>query len=177
MRAVFVLLLAVAALASLVPAVTAESAAPPRNLTLIAVYNDSQCSQHMGNRYEPNPSSPECVADPYHLPINSIIFQCDTAYNLTSLRYTAYDHTSHCDNAPLVNLVSLAPAHSCAPILATYMGMTQIKYARITCREEGGSGLDAAAAVARQPSASKQHTATSSIAELVNSKRFNELFA
>jgi len=155
MRAVFVLLLAVAA----------QSAAPPRNVTHVAFYNDSECSQHVRDIYEPNLPSPKCVPHPYDTRNVSIIFQCSTAHNLTSVRYTWYNHTEQCDHAPELTYASLAPAHSCAPMLQTYQGDTQIVYARIRCGVERGSSLDATAAVAHQLAA------LSSIAELIKSKR------
>ena len=179
MRAVYVLLLAVVALAFVAPVVTAQPP-PPRNGSWIAMFNDSDCHHHIHNMVVPLPSSSKCVPEHYRHHNESATFQCTTANNQTDLSFNFYNNTATCDNTAVVSYESSAPAHTCAPIKLTYEGQSLTLYGHIRCEDERESVLSDAAATARFLMASKPQPAEvkSGLTELLERKyRASKLIA
>ena len=137
MRAVFVVLLAIVALAFLASRVTGEQRG--LNYSRIDFYKDAACTQPDGSDNVTLPSSSKCVAEPSHSGHNvSMIFQCNTANNQTDLKLDLYNATVACDNAPLLTLQSSAPAQTCAPMIGTFEGMRVRLYGYIQCEDDSG---------------------------------------
>ena len=181
MRAIFILLLVVVALAVLTPMVSASAPPHPHhNGSHINFFNDSDCTNHIHTMEVPLPSSTDCVPEHHHHHNESVVFQCTTANNQTDLSFSFYNGTDTCDGTALLSYSSSAPAHTCAPITLTLGGETATLYAHIRCANESESTLSAAANVARQLiAATRKPAAPHSFADLITSKRFHtsKLFA
>ena len=138
MRAVFIVLLAVVALACLATSVTGEQRG--LNYSRIDFFLDAACTQPDGTSNITLPSSSKCVAEPPHGGYNvSMIFQCNTANNQTDLKLDLYNATAACNRAPLLTLQSSAPAKTCAPIIGTLEGMRVRLYGYIQCEDDSSS--------------------------------------
>jgi len=108
--AVFCVLLALCALALCV------SAQPPRHESIIIMFNDSSCTQHLRTERVMQPSSAKCEPEEFRGHNMSTVFECDTdvSTNITKLMQNVYNGTENCDNTAIISLSSTATAHTLA---------------------------------------------------------------
>ena len=155
MRAVFVLLLAIVALAFVAPLVSAQPP-PPRNGSFINFFNDSTCHHHIHTELIPLPSSTKCVPEHFRHHNESTVFECSTANNQTDLTWNVYNATAQCDNTAIISYSSSAPSRTCAPIQLTFEGQAFTAYGHIRCEDERESALSAMMEAARQMAPKKE---------------------
>jgi len=173
MRAVFVLLLAIVAVAFFAPMVSAQP--PPRNGSFIAFFNDSACTHHIRNEEIPLPSSSKCVPEHFRRHNESTIFECVTANNQTDLTWNIYNDTAACDNTALISYSSSAPAHTCAPIQLSFEGQAFTAYGHVRCEEDRESRLSDMLAAARQMAPKKAEAEESVVTKLTKKFRVKSL--
>jgi len=130
MRAVVAFCVFMALAAFVLQAVNAQ---PPRHESIIIMYNDSACTQHLRTERIPLPSSTKCEVEEFRMHNMSSVFECDTANNVTHLIQQVYNNTLMCDNTPVVAITSAAPAHTCAAISVTYEGQKSLVYGHVEC--------------------------------------------
>jgi len=133
MRSVYVFV-AVMALVALALSVSAQP--PPRHESIIILFNDSACTQHVRTERVMEPSSNKCEVDQGPRGNFSNIFECDTVNNVTRLIQQVYNGTVSCDNTPIIAMASAAPAHTCAPIAVTFEGQKAQLYGHVECAPE-----------------------------------------
>jgi len=148
MRAVYVLLLAIVAVAFFAPLASAQPP-PRRNDSFINFFNDSSCMHHIHTEVIPLPSSSKCVPEHFRQHNESTIFECVTANNQTDLTWNVYNGTAACDTTPLISYSSSAVARTCAPIMLTFEGQSFTAYGHVRCEEESESSLSAQLKAAR----------------------------
>ena len=132
MRAVsfFVLFLV---LAAVVLSVASAQPPPPRHQSIIIMFNDSACTQHLRTERVFEPPSNKCEVEEGRGMNFSSIFECTTMNNMTSLMQEVFNGTEKCDTTPIISLASSATAHTCAPIAVTYEGVKAQVYGHIDC--------------------------------------------
>jgi len=123
----------VAFLALVALALSVSAQPPPRHESIIILFNDSACTQHL--RTERVFEQPSTKCEPEETPRGNFsnIFECDTANNVTHLINQVYNNTLACDNTPIVAMTSAAPAHTCAAISVTFEGQKALLYGHVEC--------------------------------------------
>jgi len=109
---------------------------PPRHESIIILFNDSACTQHLRTERSFLNSSTRCEPERGPGFNRSEVFQCDSVNNVTKLTENIYNNTETCDNTPIVTMTSSAPEHSCAPIAVTFEGQKAMIYGHIECAPE-----------------------------------------
>jgi len=133
MRSIYIF---VAVMALFAVALSVSAQPPPRHESIIILFNDSMCTQHVRTDRVMEPSSNKCEVETGPRGNFSNIFQCDTANNVTKLVQQFYNGTVSCDNTPIIAMVSSAPAHTCAPVSVTFEGTKAMLYGFVDCAPE-----------------------------------------
>ena len=160
----FVVFLALAACA-----LSVSAQPPPRHESIIILFNDSACTQHLRTERVWEPPSSKCEPEEGRMGNFSAIFECTTTSNVTHLTQEVYNNTLSCDNTPIVTLTSAAAAHTCAPIAVSYEGQKAQVYGHIDCAPSNSSSPTfddrllalrqaAAASIARAQQAAQEQT-------------------
>ena len=119
------------ALAALVLSISAQP--PPHRETVISLYNDSACTEHLdtGRFPEANNTRCESVETPY---FNlSERYVCRERNNETHFTYEVWNTSTTCRGDALISMTSTAASHTCAPITVIVEGEKDALYARIAC--------------------------------------------
>ena len=129
---VFLCVMVVAALGLCVVSVSAQPP-PPQHESLVILFNDSSCTQHIRTERIPEPSSTACQPERYRERNMSAIFTCTSVNNVTTLAQSLFNDTTTCSGTPIESMTSTAPEHTCAAINVQYEGMKATLYGHIEC--------------------------------------------